>query len=266
MHNPSTQGIIIFIAGITFFLLLLISFIVTIVYKYQQKQNAYFKEMEALNVSHQNALLQSRIEIQEQTFQNISREIHDNIGQKLTLAKLHLNTLNFTNSDKTIVQVNDSVNMISEAINDLSDMSRSMSSEIILNNGLIKALELEAAQLTKSGIFKTNFSVTGNSIFMDANTELVLFRIAQEALNNIIKHAQAQAIGIHLHYNTVLLTMTINDNGKGFNLDETRLGIGLQNMQKRTTMLKGNLSITSSAGIGTQLKIELPINESTPGI
>ena len=85
MHNPSTQGIIIFIAGITLFLLLLISFIVTIVYKYQQKQNAYFKEMEALNVSHQNALLQSRIEIQEQTFQNISREIHDNIGQKLTL-------------------------------------------------------------------------------------------------------------------------------------------------------------------------------------
>ena len=165
MHNPSTQGIIIFIAGITFFLLLLISFIVTIVYKYQQKQNAYFKEMEALNVSHQNALLQSRIEIQEQTFQNISREIHDNIGQKLTLAKLHLNTLNFTNSDNTIMQVNDSVNIISEAINDLSDMSRSMSSEIILNNGLIKALELEAAQLTKSGIFKTNFSVTGNSIF-----------------------------------------------------------------------------------------------------
>ena len=266
MHNPSTQGIIIFIAGITLFLLLLISFIVTIVYKYQQKQNAYFKEMEALNVSHQNALLQSRIEIQEQTFQNISREIHDNIGQKLTLAKLHLNTLNFTNSDNAIMQVNDSVNMIREAINDLSDMSRSMSSEIILNNGLIKALELEAAQLTKSGIFKTDFSVTGDSIFMDANTELVLFRIAQEALNNIIKHAQAQAIGIQLHYNTFLLTMTINDNGKGFNLDETRLGIGLQNMQKRTTMLKGNLSITSNASIGTQLKIEIPIYESTPGI
>ena len=107
------------------------------------------------------------------------------------------------------MQVKDSVNIISEAINDLSDMSRSMSSEIILNNGLIKALELEAAQLTKSGIFKTKFSVTGNSIFMDANTELVLFRIAQEALNNIIKHAQAQAIGIQLHYNTVLLTMQL---------------------------------------------------------
>ncbi len=266
MYNPSTQGIIIFIAGITLLLLLFISFIVTIVYKYQQKQNIYFKDLEALKTSHQNALLQSRLEIQEQTFQNISREIHDNIGQKLTLAKLHLNTLNYADNSKTVLQVNDSVSMISEAINDLSDMSRSMSSEIILNNGLIKALELETVQLKKSGIFKINFSVTGSPIFMDANTELVLFRIAQEALNNIIKHARAQAIGIHLHYNSVLLIMSINDNGIGFNVDETRLGIGLQNMQKRTNMLKGNLRINSTSNIGTQIKIEIPLYESNPAI
>ena len=100
MQDPSTQGIIIFIAGVGFLLLLFISFIVTIVYKYQQKQNAYFKDIEMLKTSHQNALLQSQLEIQEQTFQNISREIHDNIGQKLTLAKLHLNTLDHEDREK----------------------------------------------------------------------------------------------------------------------------------------------------------------------
>ena len=60
--------------------------------------------------------------------------------------------------------------------------------------------------------------------------------------------------------------MTINDNGKGFNLDETRLGIGLQNIKKRTKMLKGNLSINSTLNIGTQIKIEIPLYESNSAI
>jgi len=258
MHDPSTQGIIIFIAGITLLLLLLVSFIITIVYKYQQKQNTYYKDIETLKVSHQNSLLQSQLEIQEQTFQNISREIHDNIGQKLTLAKLHLNTLNYSDANKIIVQVDDSINMISEVINDLSDLSHSMSSEIILNNGLIKALEFEAAQLTKSGKYKISLSTTGNPIFMDANTELVLFRIAQESLNNIVKHANASKIDIRLNYDNTILTLAINDNGKGFCADEHRFGTGLLNIKKRANVLKGILSISSTPKICTQIKIEMP--------
>ncbi len=264
MHESSTQGIIIFITGTSLLLLLLISFIVTIVYKYQQKQNAYFKDIETLKTSHQNAMLQSQLEIQEQTFQNISREIHDNIGQKLTLAKLHLNTLNYTAGNNTQLQINDSVNIISEAIIDLSDLSHSMSSEIILNNGLIKALEFEAAQLIKSGLYHINFSTTGNPVFMDGNIELMLFRIVQEVLNNIIKHAAASIINIHLHYNISHVSIRINDNGKGFNTTETLPGTGIQNIKKRTSMLKGILLISSTVNLGTEIKIEIPINENNP--
>ena len=264
MLKAPTEFLIVFIIISVLLILALVVFITMIIYRYQQKQNAYFKDIEALKTSHQNTLLQSQLEIQEQTLQNISREIHDNIGQKLTLAKLHLNTLTYTDTSKTILQVNDSVTMIGEAINDLSDISHSMSSEIILNNGLIKALEFEAAQLTKLDKYKIIFSITGNPIFMDANTELVLFRIAQEALNNIIKHSDATAIDIELHYNSVLLTMTINDNGKGFNADEKGFGTGLLNMKKRTDMLKGNLRISSTPEICTEIKIEIPLHENQP--
>jgi len=262
MHNPSSQGIIIFIAGITTLLLVFISFIITIVYKYQQKQNAYFKDIETLKATHENTLLQSQLEIQEQTFQNISREIHDNIGLKLTLAKLHLNTLNYADTNKVMIQVNDSVMMIGEAINNLSDISRSMSSEIILNNGLIKALEFETIQLTKTGMYKINFSATGNPVFMDNDTELVLFRIVQEVLNNIVKHAFASTIDINLHYNTVLLSMEIKDNGIGFYPNNAQAGTGLQNIKKRTSLLKGNLAINSRPDIGTLIKIEIPLHEN----
>jgi two-component system, NarL family, sensor kinase len=156
--------------------------------------------------------------------------------------------------------------MISEAINDLTDISRSMSSEIILSNGLFKALEFEAAQLQKSGAYNITLSATGHTIFMAANTELVLFRIVQEVLNNIIKHAQATSIAIHLHYNTVLLTLAITDNGRGFNVTGTQPGTGLQNIKKRAALLKGSATITSTANTGTQIKIEIPINENTPAL
>ncbi len=261
-----TEFIIVFVIISVLLILVLVVFITTIIYRYQQKQNAYFKDIETLKTSHQNALLQSQLEMQEQTFENISREIHDNIGQKLTLAKLHLNTLDYTDTNKTLLQVTGSVNMISEAINDLSDISRSMSSEILLNNGLIKALEFEAAQLQKSGIYKITLSTSGNTIFMEANTELVLFRIAQEAINNIIKHAGATTIDIHLHYNTVLLTMAINDNGKGFNIDKTQAGTGLQNIKKRTALLKGICTVKSAENTGTQIKIEIPLYEDNATI
>ena len=260
MQDPSTQGIIIFIAGTVLLLLLFISFIVSIVYKYQQKQNTYFKEIEALKTSHQNALLQSQLEIQEQTFQNISREIHDNIGQKLTLAKLHLNTLNYAESQKTAAQINDSINMISEAITDLSDISQSMNSENILNNGLIKGLEYEMEQLEKSGLYDISLAVTGNTLFLDAHKELVIFRIVQEALNNIVKHAKANKISISLHYNTAKLALIVSDNGIGFD-GISCTGSGLFNMKKRTEMLKGHIEISSKVDKGTNVIIKIPYYE-----
>lgn len=261
MQHPSTQGIIILIVGITILLLLLISFIITIIYKYQQKQNSYFKEIETLKASYENILLQSQVEIQEQTFQNISREIHDNISQKLTLVKLYLNSFDFNDRNTATQQVNDSIHIIGQSINDLSRLSHSMSSEIILNNGLIKGLEAETAQLSKTGIFKIQFSATGNTVFLDSNTELVLFRIVQEVLNNIIKHASATIIDINLHYTSNLLVMQVSDNGIGFSIDKNNTGTGLQNIKKRADMLKGNLAINSIPGRGTTIKIEIPLHE-----
>ena len=262
MHNPSLQGIIILISGITILLLLFTSFIVTLVYKYQQKQNAHIKDIEALNTSHENALLLSQLEIQEQTFQHISREMHDNIGQKLTLAKLYLNTLKYQDGNKTMMQINDTINIMSEAISDLSNISRSMSCEIILNNGLIKALEYEFAQLEKPGKYKINFSVRGNPVFLKTDTELLLFRITQEALNNIIKHADASQIYITLDYNDFLLSMTITDNGKGFDSGLPITGTGIQNIKKRVAILKGCVNISSKKESGTQIKIEIPLYEN----
>lgn len=262
MLKAPTEFIVVFIITSVVLILLLTVFITVIIYRYQQKQNTYFKNIETLKSSYENALLQAQLEIQEQTFQNISREIHDNIGQKLTLAKLHLNTLDHQDQEKTIAQVQDSVNIIGETINELSDLSHSMSSEIILNNGIVKALDYEKSQLEKSGLFNIHFTTTGNQVYLDNNTELVLFRIVQEVLNNIVKHAAASAITMHLHYDEVYLSIEINDNGRGFDLNKKTPGTGLQNIHKRTLLLNGKLEINSFENTGTEVKIKIPLHET----
>ena len=116
MFSSTTESLLIFIIISTLLIVLLISFITFIVYRYQQKQNVYYKDLEELKIVHANEMLQSQLEIQEQTFENISREIHDNIGQKLTLAKLQLNTLHYDAIDKTKHELNDVVRTIGDTI------------------------------------------------------------------------------------------------------------------------------------------------------
>ena len=235
------------------------TFIVTIIYRYQQKQHAYFRELEELRIVHENAILHTQLEMQEYTFQTISREIHDNIGQKLTLAKLHLNTLPPDDPEKIIARISDSVLMISQAINDLSDISRSMSTEFILNNGLIKGIELTVEQLIRSESYTIEFILTGNTIFLPNKQELVLFRIVQEGINNVIKHAEAKKIEILLHFDNEILSLQIKDDGIGFNPDISTRKNGLLNIQKRASLLNGTLEIISNPK-GSSLLIQIPIN------
>lgn len=262
MLSSSSERVVVFLITGILLILSFIVFIILIIYKYQQKQNIYYQKLEELKATHENDMLISKIEIQEQTFANISREIHDNIGQKLTLAKLHLNTLNLSDPFVTSAQVNNSVAMIGEAIKDLSDISRSMSSEIILSNGFIKALEFEVNQLNKTGLFSINLSVTGEAVFLESNTELILFRITQEALNNIVKHANATRISIELHYEQEKLTLMISDNGKGFLMEQNFKGNGIFNMTKRASMLNGSCEIYSQEFEGTKINIQIPFHEN----
>jgi len=238
-------------------MLVLCLFIVWFVYKYQQKQNLHLIEIAQLKVIHENAILQSKIEIQEQTFQNISRDIHDNVGQKLTLAKLQLVSLK--GSDK--MQLSDIAAAIGYALDDLRNLSRTLSSDIILQNGLVEAINYEVTQLTKTNLFEIRFELLGENVFLDGKRELILFRIIQEALQNIVKHAKATKVWIVAEYQTDDVIIIIKDNGTGFR-EAAAKGLGLTNIQTRATLLGGNCEISSQPGYGTTLNLIIPINES----
>ncbi len=249
--------IILFVVIATGIILLLVTFIFAILFLYQKRNILLTTRLEETKIRYEKSLLQTQLEIQEQTFQDIAREIHDNIGLSLTLAKLHLNTLDYNNTSNFKENTRSSIELISKAIRDLSDISKGLHSECIQTNGLYDTLKMEAERISRSGNFNFVFDVNGTPSFLDAQKELVLYRITQEALNNIIKHASATEIKLTLKYEIDQVTICIKDNGVGF--DPNLLGnkhpqksmMGLKNMRTRAEMISGKFTFHSSTGNGT---------------
>jgi two-component system NarL family sensor kinase len=237
----------------------LVTFIFAILFLYQKRNILFMKRLEETKNIYEKSLLQTQLEIQEQTFQDIAREIHDNIGLSLTLAKLQLNTLDYNNIINTKENTRSSVELISKAIRDLSDISKGLHSESIQTNGLYDTLKMEADRITRSGNYRVEFNVGGTPAFLDAQKELVLYRITQEALNNILKHAAATEIILTLQYESSKVTLCIKDNGMGFDPNalekkhSKKTMMGLNNMRTRAAMINGLCSINSAIGNGTTI-------------
>lgn len=259
------SDLIIFLIVTTLIILLLLTFVVTLIYLYQKRQIAYQDKMTKLKIHYENNIMSAQLEVQENTFQHVSREIHDNISLSLTLAKLNLNTFDWLNKEKANLQIHSSIDLLSRAITGLNHISRSLNSDDIEGQGLIRALETEIERIRVTGLFHLHFNITGEPVYLESQKDLIIFRIAQEALNNVIKHAQASYVSLTLHFSPKLLSMTIADNGKGFattgNLLKhgERKGAGLKNMEARATMIGGTMEIISMQDTGTSLIFKIPI-------
>lgn len=264
--QPSSREITVFIIIATILILSLVIFMILILLLYQKKQLAFLKNVETLKLDHEKNLLKTKLEIQEHTFQHISREIHDNIGLSLTLAKLNLNVLEIEKIEKAKELISSSIDLISKSINDLSDISKSLNSDGIAQQGLLKALELEMERIKKSNKFRTHFKVLGNPVFFDSQKELVLYRIAQEALNNVIKHSSAQDIFMTVSFTSTTIRMSVKDNGKGFFYANNREDFqrerkaGLTNMQLRAALIDGDIEVDSEIGKGTVISVTAAID------
>jgi two-component system NarL family sensor kinase len=257
---------IILVISATLFILLIISFIIIFIILYQKRRQVYAKEKAELQSQFQQTLLQSQLEIQEQTLQNISQEIHDNIGQVLSLAKLNIGTIDIYQPEKANIKINDSRELLAKAIQDLRNLARSMNTTYIAEMGLLRSIEYEVEMVRKSGVFIPQLNVEGQTVKLNAQKELILFRIFQELINNIIKHAAAKKVDIRIVFTEELLNITVTDNGKGFdttqlnNNENPSFGLGLRNMQNRARLIGAEFSITSIPETGTTVNIRLPLS------
>jgi len=253
----------VFIVVTTGLILLLIGFIILILFLYKRKQLNFYKNLELLKNDYEKSLLSAQLEIQEQTLQHISREIHDNIGHSLTFVKLSLNTILWQNKGDIADKMSVSVDRLSKAMNDLRYLSKTMSYDFIALNGLPQALQLEIEQIKRLNLYTVRWEINGEPKPLGAKREVMIFRIVQEALNNSIKHAGPTELGIQIRYTDTYLQIEVYDNGKGGiggPEDQARLnGSGLKNMQHRTRQLNGTYKIDNNHPSGTKIHVTIPI-------
>ncbi len=259
-----SNDVIVFVFAGAVVLIFLFGFIIYFIFSYKKKQTEYLDNQKMLNEKFQQELLQTQLEIQEQTLKTISQEIHDNIGQVLSLAKLNLNTMPATNDEQLQQKITNSKELVSKAIVDLRDLSRSLDTDYVQQMGLVRAIEYELELIRKSGTMETQLQVEGVAARSDKQKELILFRIVQETFNNIIKHAEAKSIKVNVYYNPNEVVLMIADDGKGVDLNplneqnNSRFGLGIRNMHNRAKLIGAEFSMHSSLGNGTQVKIILP--------
>lgn len=260
MQNDKNY-ITILLLGTTFLIFLMGIVIIIIIFLYRKRQIAYLEKINNIQAINEKELLATKIEIQEQTFQHISREIHDNISLSLTLAKLHLNTVELNDKTTAANKMNLSIDLISRSIMELSDISKSLNAEFILAHGLLKAIDEELECIRQTGKLILHYNCIGTEQFLDSQKELIIFRIIQEAFNNIIKHAEAKTARLLLKYDTHELYIRIEDDGNGFNtnLPIEKEQAGLMNMRSRTKLLQGVMTLNSQTKKGTSININIPI-------
>jgi len=250
--------------------LVLVGFIVTILFLYQQKQHKQAQELVRLKEEYDQEVLKSQLEIQEITLKSIAQELHDNIGQVLSVVKLSLAVLPLAPEHPAHAPLQHIREVLNKAIYDLADLTKSLHTDRIAQIGLRESINFELETLKKTGLMEVQFEVLGAEYRLNEQKEVFIFRIFQELVNNILKHAKASRLMIRLDYSSEeLFKLSARDNGIGFSLEEKKgsksplNGVGLKSMLNRSKLIGANLIFDSTPGNGTLVTMELPIDSDS---
>ncbi len=251
------EDILITIVIASVFLVLIGFFLLLIVFIFLRRQRKFQQERDEMKNRFDQTILRTQLEIQEQTFSHISQEIHDNIGQVLSLVRLNLSTFSHAVPEEKFEHTDQ---LLGKAIKDLRELSHSLQTNRIHEIGIIESVRQLMITLQKTGRYQTRLEIEESFTGIDKDTDLILFRMIQEIVNNIIKHAAATAISIEITGNQAETTLVITDNGSGFDTEKLKKagkGIGLQNIFNRAKMIHATVDIKSAPGSGTAIILQI---------
>ncbi len=207
--------------------------------------------------------LNSILQGQEDERSRMAKDLHDGLGGMLSGIKLNLSSMkgNQVIQEKDALLFSRSIDQLDSAINEMRRIAHNMMPEALLKFGLSEALNDFCDGINQSSAVKLSYQPIGIEQPLEKSTEVMLYRIVQELCNNAIKHAAAANILIQLNQHERGLTLTVEDDGSGFDTSQLSKmkGTGLQNVQTRVDYLKGIFTIESEINKGTFINIELPV-------
>ncbi len=231
-------------------LLVLVAIIITLITVFVRRKNKLLLEQQATKEAYERELSEIQIEIREETLRNISWELHDNIGQLMTLAKIQVQLTK--EKPETIDEASET---IGKAINEIRLLSKLINPEAIKNLSLREAVRLEIERFNRMDFIKTKFSIEGLPFSIGADKEIIVFRILQEFFSNTIKHSKATKLEVTLIYTENELLINAKDNGVGFQDEVDYSGIGIKNMTNRANVIGADFKISSRSNEGTMLRL-----------
>ena len=245
-------------------LALFVGFILLLLFIYQKRKFEHRQNLIRLEEDYKREMLTTALEVKEQTLSNVSAELHDNIGQVLLFVKLNLGMVaSKTDDNLRDLKIAESRDQIGRVIADLRDLHRSLSTDNILRLGFANAVTTEAERINRSQLLHVDLQIEGEPVPLGKQRELVLYRIVQETINNTLKHADAKNFKMRLLYCKQLFTLTLEDDGKGFDTDIAieMDGAGLRNIKHRANLIGASVEVNSNPGKGTITRLELDPKE-----
>lgn len=218
---------------------------------FSRGKNKLLREQAEAKKAFDRELAESQIEIREETLRNISWELHDNIGQLMTLAKIQSQMA--LEKPELLPEVSET---IGAGINELRALSKLINPEALKSLNLREAVTLEIERFNRLKFIAAKLEVEGDVVPLEGNIQIILFRILQEFFSNTIKHSKASNLKVTLIYSDKKLIITAEDDGVGFEESDGFLGIGLKNMKTRAKLINLSLTIDSEKGRGTTLNLK----------
>jgi signal transduction histidine kinase len=229
-----------------------------------QKIFKYMKSVEMEKRDMEKHILNAIIQAEETERKRFAKDLHDGLGPILSTVKMSMSSLTRIEKDdqtKKILRNTDLV--IDEAIKSIREISNNLSPHILNNFGLKKAMQYFINKINLSDSIKINFSSNLESDRFDSNTEVVLYRVICELINNTLKHAGASQIKISLEKQSDTIICQYRDNGKGFDINKISIsndsGMGYSNMMTRISSLKGTFEMMAEKGKGTKAVMRVPV-------
>jgi PAS domain S-box-containing protein len=218
------------------------------------------KRLERELLEHQRGLTSAVIAAQEQERSLISEELHDNVNQLLTSAKLYA-SLGRDGVEDAAEMIKKSITLMQMAIDEIRKLSKQLSVSFVSTTALEDAIkELIETVAVSNQLTITFHNELLTSLRENEQIKMAVYRILQEHLTNVVKHAQAKHVEVTLRQSQEKLTLVVVDDGKGFDTTQKSDGIGLRNMRSRAESLMGIFSIDSQIGKGSTLFVQLPLH------
>lgn len=246
-----------------FVLVLITSIVIVFFIVFQKRKNKLLLDKIQQQQAFEEEISNTQIEIQEQTLKNIGQELHDNIGQLLSVANMQLSIMATVVDDSIKAQFTETKDVVKDSLREVRALSKSLNTDVIANKGFQESVENEIDRLNRLQILNAKLTIEGNpQLFQNQKDSIILFRIFQEFLSNTIKYASAEHFKVSIQYMEDGLTLNASDDGVGFNSETVENGAGLINMKNRAQLINATFKLESVPNKGTSLKINYPYRMS----